>query len=80
MTVVSHSEQFLYHRMFLLHHQKYSKQFSAHAEVISLAHLSDVDVHQFSFLALCSANVVSLIGALINLMTKHNMANNTVDD
>ena len=50
---------------FLLHQQKCSKPSSEHAVVISLAHLSDVDVLQLNILAPYSANVVGLIGVLI---------------
>ena len=65
MIVPSHSVQFFYHRMFLLHKQKCSNPSSAHVVVISLAHLPDVDVLQFSFLAPYPANVVGLIDVLI---------------
>ena len=45
--------------------EKCSKPPSAHAIVINLAHLSDVDVLQFNFLAPYAANVVGLTGVLI---------------
>ena len=67
MILPSPSVQFLYHRMFLLYQQNYSKRSSACAAVISFARISDGPCSLFCKCSVCDS--------CCNQMTKNNMAN-----